>query len=1050
MNITELSVRRPVMMSMIYLLILIISMVFLTNLDIALYPSVDMPVISIIVSCTDAGPEEIESQVTKPLEDALSSVENLNTMTSLSENERVMIILEFNYGTDLDEAEDDIEAILSMQTRLLPDWVESTNVMQMNSLSSSTIVTLILRGNDSLANLQSIAEEDIQPLLERIPGVSEVDVFGGKESSYVIEVDQARMESYGLTLSEISSTISGGNRMISMGEITSEGKDYQLHADSRYKSIEEIEDTVIAVKDGYPVRVSDVATVGYDEDSGRRKSYVNGEEVVTMSISNTSDSSQMQVANQIIALLPELQDALPEGITLELKQDSTELIRSTMNEVYASAIEGVILAALVIFLFLRGIKTTIIICLSMPISIFITLMGMSLFDISINAMSMSGLILGIGMIVDASIVILENIYAIRLTGEKSVASAILGSKNMINAIVASTLTTLCVFFPLIIYRYDIGMFGVMFQDLIVTVCISLLSSLFVAVTLVPALSGSILRINTRTQKPLRNRMLKNIDLFMLKLEDRMREKYVSSLDYFLSHRLLLILLLVLLLIFSMSFIGDIGINLMPQSNTDDSVTMDLELEAGTSNSVTEACLFDMYSRILETLPEESYESITIEVGSSNTGTITVQLPDITEQKYSAKEVENLLRPLTQENAGESWLFSSGRGPVSSKPIKVKVLSTDIDASKDVIGEIESLLSSIDGIMDIDSNLSDGEPRIEISIDSSLAEEFGVSLSDVSTLIYQSVNGMTATTLSAIDSENSYDLGIRLRDEDVDSFEKLGSLLITTAQGEKVRLDSFVDFSYGENPSSIRREDKMRVNYVEADVAEGYDSSVIQKEVDRILEENLVLPEGVELEMDGDMATMTGYAPTLVMIVILALLLVYAVMAAQFESLTDPFIIFLTIPMVLIGVIWIHILTSNALSLFSIVGIVALIGVAVNNGIVLVDCINRLLKEGLDMRQACLEAARGRLRPILMTTLTTILGMIPLAFFPGDGAEMMQPIALTFVGGLLTGAFLTLYLSPVLYTIINRNKEKRIRHPESLENQLREFDMRRLKDLDSQL
>lgn len=1049
MTISELSVRRPVLMTMVYVLIMIIAAIFISNLDMALYPTVDMPVLSVVVSCEDAGPEEIEQQVAIPLENALSSVTDLDTMTSISSDGNCMVILEFDYSTDLDEAKDDVESMITRVTRQLPDWADTPTVIDFNAASNTTVVTLTLSGDRSLAELQSIADDDISPLLERIDGVAEVDTFGGSESEYQVNVDQNRLEAYDLSLQEVASALGASDSMVSIGEITENDYDYQLSADNRFNSLEEIENAVVAVRNGYAVKVSDIATISESTDRRVRRSYLNGEQVVTMLVSADSDSSETQVAKDVIASLDSIREVLPSDVILTLQRDSTEMIASTMSEVYSSAVEGVLLAALVIFIFLRGIKTTFIITISMPISILITLMAMSVFDISINSMSMSGLILGIGMIVDASIIILENTYTIRATGEKSAASAILGSKNMTTAILASTLTTLCVFLPLLIYRYDLGMIGMMFQDLIITVCISLTSSLFVAITLVPALCGSILKINTRTQKPLKNKVLRSIDNAMTRTEEAMKNGYARSLSYFLSHRLLLIMLLVLLLVYSLTYIGNIGLSMTPQMTTDDEVSLSLTLPAGTTNTVTSKEIFAMQDKIKEVLPADVYESISLEVGSSNEGSITISLPDITEQTMSASAVKDAIRPFLYDNPDADWTFSAGRGPSSSNAIDIEIKSEDTAKASAVASDIMSLLRTVDGIADVTTDLEDGDPRIDIIMDTDTAEQLGVTLSDVAAVLQNAVTGITATELSAISTDESYDLIVKLQDTDVDTLEKLGAITMDI-NGNQVRLDTFCTFGYSTSPSSIRREDKVQVNHVEATLLDGYDSSTVQASVDKTLDEKLVLPDGVEIADAGEMAQMAEYLPTLVQVIILALFLVYAVMAAQFESLADPFIIFLTIPLVIIGVIWIHITTDTAITLFSIVGIVALIGVAVNNGIVLVDCINRLLKGGMHMQDACLEAAKGRLRPILMTTLTTILGMIPMAFFPGDGAEMMQPIALTFVGGLATGAFLTLYLSPVLYTIINRKKEERIRRPDSLESQLKEFDMRRLRKLDEEL
>ena len=1034
-------------MTMVYVLICVICVVFLPRLDIALYPEVDLPVISVMVRCEDAGPEEIELQVTEIMEDALQSLQNLDTMTSVSREGMAMVILEFDYGTDLDEAADDVNTITSMLSRRLPDWAENPTVMRFDSMGSGSIMRLTLTGDRTEAELQYIAENTIQPLLERIDGVSQVNVYGGSPVEYTVEVDPNRLEAYNLTISQISSMIAARNIQSSGGEITQRGMDYQITADARYMTIQDIEETIVGYTTaGTPIYLQDVADVVEDTASGGRLSYLDGNEIVTINISNESDSNETTVAKTIREELPNIQAELDSDLTLSIQRDSTEMITDTMDEVVNSAIQGVILAAAIIFVFLRGIKATIIISLSMPICILITLMLMSVTGMSVNAMSMSGLILGIGMTVDASIIILENTYSFRMKGERSAVSAILGSKNMFTAICASTLTTICVFVPILIYKYDIGMIGIMFQDLVITVCISLFASLFVAVTLVPALCGSILKINTRTQKPLKWKPLRVIDDAMTRGEMHMRNAYVRVLDFFLDRKFLLILLLILLLIVSLIKFGDLGISLIPMSTTDDSVTLDLTLAQGTTQDVTKEYVFEMERKVLDTLPREAYESILTEV-ATNTGSIEISLPPITEQTYSVSDIQNMLRPLLNENPEADWIFSNMRSMTGSG-IQVAIHSDDTALSLETADQIVDILQTyVPQVENIETDLDNGAPKYSIEIDQQRAQDLGVTMSSLTQTVQAALSGVTATQISTFDNDTTYDLVVRIDEDQIQSVEDLESLMIPTSTGGTVRLDAVANLVEGTAPLSIMREDKERINHVSASILEGYAANEVQAAVDRALEEHLVLPEGVTLEQTGEMSMFAEYLPTMIMIIILALFLVYAVMAAQFESLIDPLIIFATIPLLMIGVIWIHVAMGQQFSLFSIVGIVALIGTVVNNGIVLVDCINRLVDQKVPVKQACLQAAYGRLRPILMTTLTTILGMIPMAFFPGEGAEMMQPLAVTFTGGIITGAFLTLLLSPTLYLIFNKRREKKFNDPDTLVNQLREYDMRRLKQID---
>lgn len=1041
MKLSELSVRRPVLITMVYGLLLVIAALFVTNLDIALYPTVERPVLSVMVNCNDAGPEEVELQVSKVLENSLGSVENLNTISSKSSSGRSQITLEFNYGTDLDEASDSITSLLSRVSGKLPDWADTPEIMRFN-MSSSSFMKLVISGSPDEDTLKAIAEDTVTPLLLRIDGVASVDVAGTGTKQYTVEVDPIRLASYDLTLNQVRAALASRNSQGTDGTITQNNIDYSVSFDERFLSTSDIEDTVVTTIDNVPIQVKDIAKLEIDSSTTFEERYLDGSSVVTLSLTGESDSNEATVGKAVRAQLSSINGELPEGIKLTVQQDTTTMIASTLNEVYKSALEGVLLAALVIFLFLRNLKATLIISLSMPISILFTLMAMSWFGISVNSMSMSGLILGIGMIVDASIIILENTYTYRQKNHGSAASAILGSENMSTAIVASTLTTLCVFIPLFIFKNKLEMIGIMFQDLIVTVCIAMIASLFVALTLVPALSGSILRLDTRVQKPLRSKPLQAIDSLYLRFESIMEKAYASALDYFLSHRLLLVVLLVLLLGFSLMHFSGVGLSLTPSMQTDDSVSLSVTLPPGTNKSMTRSVLFSLQAELMQTLPLDSYTQIMVNVGKTNTGSMEISLPDITEQQYSAAEIKRLIQPLLNSNPSAVWTFGASRGPGSSTPINISITGDDISAITETTNSIAAIIESfVSEATNVSTDLENGSPKINVQIQKDVANDLGISMDTINTTIDYALSGTTATTISTFSSDTTYSLVVAMDSDSMQSIDDLGNLLVSTSNG-KVRLDSFASFSTSKAPSSISRENKQRVNHVTASLEEGYSANEVQAKVQTALDENLLIPEGVSVGQSGDMKQFTTYGPTLAMIIILALLLVFAVMAAQFESMIDPFIIFATIPLLMIGVVFIHLTMGQNFTLFSIVGIVALIGVVVNNGIVLVDSINQLVAKRMPVRQACLNAARTRLRPIMMTTLTTVLGMIPLAFFPGSGAEMMQPIALTFIGGLVTGSFLTLFLSPVLYSVFNKRRENHYYDPNTLANQLELFDKER--------
>lgn len=1038
MTLSELSVRRPVLVTMVFVLISIVALIFIPRLDIALYPSVNMPFLMVSVTCNDAGPEEIEMQVAKILENQLGSVEGLKNITTTSQNGSCRAMLEFSYKTDLDDAADTVSNKLSSINRSLPDWAESPTMFRFDqSSSSSEILTLTITGPYSQDDLKTIAEDSASNLILRISGVGGVTVRGRDSSNYMVRVDASRLQALGLSLSQVSSALSARNKQGSGGSIEIGDMNYSFTLDDRFRSLDEIRDTVITTINNIEIKVSDVAEVLIESSDSGNMSYINGEPVVSISVTNNADSNASTVADAVINALDSINAELPAGVKLRVQRNNTTMISSTINEVYNSAVMGVILAALVIFVFLRGFKTTFIIALSMPISILITLMIMSISGITVNSISMSGLILGIGMIVDASICILENSYQFREKGFKPAVAAILGSKRMFNAIFASTLTTICVFLPVIIYKSDLGMMGMLFQDLIYTICISLFASLFVAVILVPALFG-VMRVNSRVQKPIKFALLRMIDKGMSSFELWMQNFYSKMLKYFLKHRLLFILLLVCLLVFSLGFLKNIGMSLAPQSSTDDSVSLNLTMPNGTVRRVYSEEVFRVEELIEKTLPKEAYESISARVSSSS-GSLQINLPDITQQKYSASEIKNMVSPLLNGNARATWSYSSGRGFGSGSAIDVEIHSNNSANAMEASNEISAIISSyVPDAYNISSDISNGAPKYSLIIDHDVASRMGISATTVLSAVQNALSGIKSTTLNTFSDTTTYKLTVEFEKNSISSLDDVGALLVQ-GKGGNVRLDSFVTFEKGTAARTIRRENKVRVNHVTASAREGVSTNVVQAAVDAALDEHLILPEGVTIEQRGEMSEFEEQTPIFVAIILVALVLVYAVMAAQFESLTDPFIVFSTIPMLLIGVVFIHLIMNQDFSFFSIVGIISLIGVVVNNGIVLVDSINYEVSHKVPIFEACQIVAKQRLRPILMTTLTTVFGMIPMAFFPGEGAEMMQPIAITFVGGMLTGAFLTLLLSPVLYSVFNKHKEKHFYDPDSRMNQLEEYD-----------
>ena len=1035
MDIAELSVRRPVLMVMVYVLICAIAAVFIPRLGIALTPSIEFPMLTVYTSYSNVGPEEIDNNVTKVITDQLSRIKGLKNVTSMSQTGSSRISLEFGYNCDLDEATNDVESAIARVTGRLPDGCGTPSVMKFD-MSSMPIMRLTVEGDLPINELKAIAEDTVSPFLERVDGVASVDVNGGAAKQIRIDVSVNRLEAYGLSLASISNALATRNFQLSSGEITQNGIDYEIITSEYFQNLDDIRQTILSTSNGAVIRVDDVATVYEQFERQGREVYINGTPGLYISVSNESGTNASTVSKGVHAVLDNINKSLPPGVKVNVASDDTTMIDATMNQVYSSVIEGIILAMIVIYFFLRNFKSTFIIGLSIPVCFLFTLLCMALFGMTINLMTMCGLILGMGMVVDSSIVILENIYNRRVEGYKPAVAAILGSKNMINAIMASTLTTVCVFVPMLIFKSDLEMMGQLFYEAIVTIVSSLVSSLFVAVTLVPALCGSILKLDNPNERPIKFKPLLVFDNAIEGIIKATENIYVKLLKFCLRNRFIVLTMVIFMMIYAITEFASFGMNFAPPSSADDQVNVTVTLPIGTNKKVVLEYLFE-FQEIVEKECAGAYKSIILNSGNSNSGSIQINLPELTMQTMKPAEIKAKLQPYLKSWSDVTVSFSSGRGMGGgAKAIDVKLISNDTVASRETADKIVDILKEIPALVDVATDFENGSPRYQMVINTEAAAACGVSVSAIAQEIRSAINGVTATTF--YDEGNEYDVIVAVPSDELVSTGDIGNLFINTANG-RMSLDNFVTYRESKAPQKIQRENGDRVNHVTAGLAAGVTATEAQALVEKAINEKIVLPESVDLAYGGDASDINSMGGTFIIIILLAVFLVFAVMAAQFESLVDPFIVFLSIPLLAIGVVAVYKFTGQQFSLYSVVGVVALVGIVVNNGIVLVDYINQLVDQKMPVFDACLESARSRLRPILMSTLTTVFGMVPMAFFPGEGAEQMQPVCITIVGGMMSGAFMTLFVSPIMYTLLNKRREKRFTDPNSLKNQLESYD-----------
>jgi HAE1 family hydrophobic/amphiphilic exporter-1 len=1028
MNIAELSVKRPVAVLMFYILICGIAAIFVPQLAVDMFPSTEFPLLTVSCSYPGAGPEEVERNITVPLEDALAGLKGLEEIDSTSYEGSSRIRLGYGYDKDMDEAADEVQSILNNMRNRLPSDASDPQLRQFD-MTSIPIMDIVITGNAPIEELKALGENIVKPMLERVPGVAEAGVSGGTDKIIEVSLSSNRLEAYGLTMSRVSSAMKSQNIQMTSGGITANGRDYLLRTDEEYRSLEEIGETIIttintpvngSINRSHVVRLADIARIYETYEEANSTVYVNGTPSVSVRVSDESDANSIQVAKGVSDAMDAINEALPRGIKVLIMSDQTSMTASSMNQVYKAAYQGIILAVVIIFLFLRSIKSTLVIAFSLPISILITLACMYFMGLTLNMMTMAGLILGVGMIVDCSIVILENIHRYRERGAKSRVAAILGSHEMLSAIIASTLTTLCVFIPIIIFKSELGMLGEMFEELVITVVISLICSLFVSITLVPSLCGGYLKLETRVQKPLKMKALRNIDNFMEGILVNMEQGYKKTLDFVLNNKFLILTLAGSLFVLSAVQFSGLGMNMSMRSTTDDRVSINLSMPEGTTGSVTEQNLFEMVDIIESEI--HGYENLIVRAGSSNSGSITITLPDPEDQEQTPAEIMQILRGYLTNFPSASFTLSAGRRWGSSTAVDVAIYSNDADLSERVANDIVSILQTIPDVIDPVSSLESGGPEWQIKIDKDRAYSLGVSVSSLGSEVRNLLNGTTATTFRINGEE--MDIRLILDKEDRSSLVDLNSIYVTGSNGRHIPLSNIATFEESRSPNSISREDRTRIIHVTADATASAAVSELQPLVESVIADQYIVPEGVRLDFGGEFRQIQEFNSSIIIIVALAIFLVFGIMAAQFESLLDPFIILFSIPLLLIGVSAIYQITGMPFTTYAAVGIVALVGIVVNNAIVLVDYTNTLRGRGVPLRKACLDAGVHRMRPILMTSLTTILGMVPMAFFPGQGAEQIQPIGQTMVGGLVSSTFMTLLVVPSVYYIFNKRIENR--------------------------
>jgi len=1043
MTISERCVNKPTTTFLIFLMSVLLGIYCVFKLPVDMYPDMDLPYMIVYTTYTGAGPEEVEQSLTRTMESSLSGLSGLKKMQSRSMTGMSLIILELNYGTNLDAAANEIRDKIDLVRSYLPDDASSPITIKMDP-SMMPIMSLSLKGSRTPEELRTYAEDVVQPRLEQLDGVASAYVSGGRERSINVDIPRDRLEAYGLSISTVAQLIGAQNVQSSGGTISSGETNYTIKTSGKYESLDDLRNTVISYKatsDGQlkTIRLRDVADVydGYKKES--TLAYLDGEPCIVLSIQKQSGKNSVTAAKNIRKAIPSIKEELPSDVDLVETSNTTDIIEQTINEVVNSVITGALLAILVLIIFLRSLKSTIIVGLSIPISVFITLMLMYFQGLTLNMISLAGLLLGIGMLVDNSIVVLENIYAYRQRDAKPRVASILGSQEMVMSITGSTLTSICIFAPMLMFKKTLGIMGQMFNDLAWTIIFSLTCSLLVAMCLVPVLTSKYLMIDKVDTSKKGEGKLANFTYALNgafnRFFERLDEKYSKGVAFVLHHRRASLLVLVAAFFLSIASIKLIGFIFMP-SSASNTVAVEFTLPQGTRIQATDDTMHEFENIATQELVGVKYVTMTVggtsmlSAGSeTNKGTITFTLYPPSERLPgydNEKTAKAKLRKHFNSFPGVDLAFAANANSASSSSdIKVVIKSDDLTLVRQYASMVEKLLKEKGGdyVQEVSSEQEDGLPEATIRVDRDKMYEFGLNIYSVGSEINGAINGTTASRYT--ERGKDIDVIVRLSEADKSRLDDLDSIsVVSSSTGMRIPLSSFAHYEETTAPVTIYRENQTRIINVTANRVEGMSLGVCQEGVKKLLADNIPKDDAVTVALGGSMEDVIEAVTNFGMIIIMAAFLVFVVMASQFESLLDPFIVILTIPLSFIGVIMIYALTGTQLNVVTIMGMLVLVGTIVNNGIVLVDYTNLLRKRGMALEEACIEAARNRLRPILMSTLTTVISLAPMAFFPGEGSQSMQPISLTVFGGMTFGSLMTLFIMPTIYFIFNNRRLKK--------------------------
>lgn len=1007
MKFAQTFIKHHVMTILLYILVVVFGFYSFQNLPLALMPSMEVPAAVVYATYPGAGPEDIEQQVTKKLEGAVAGLSGLDTLQSTSSENMAMLVIRFTNDTDMDQAMTDLRDKVAQVKSQLPDDASDPTVMSID-IDSMPVVSVALRGND-LASLQSIAEDEIQPALERLDGVASVDISGGYEQEIAVHTDASRLKGYNLTISSIGQQLGADNIAIPGGDLDNGSQTLAVRTDGEYSSIDDVKNALISLPAGGTVRLSQIADVSMQPKDQDAISKVDGEECIILSVNKQSGSNTVQIAELAKAEFDSLLKS-NDSLQWNIVMDQSDYINMTVDNAIQNIWMGVLFAAIVLFLFLRDFGATMAVTIAMPCCILFTFLIMNVLGITLNMMSLGGITLGVGMIVDNSIVVLENIFTYRADGYDRLEACTKGTGEVIGAVIASTLTTVAVFLPIALSG---GMAGMMFKEFCITIVALLLSSLIISVTLVPLLCYFLL--GSTKQKSVKPQGSGATPI----TEKPLSRAYRSSLNFLITHRWAGVALTVVICIVSVLSVSQAGMELIPEMDEGE-VSVTVSMPNGSTMEDTAAIEDRIAAIAVDTIPEleqiyYSTGSSTSIMSSSSGASVTISLVDLDQRDRSSADIAKQLRHDLQDIAGcELTVSTSSTMSMSTdSDISVELTGDDYDQLAETADDLANQISALPDAINVESSAGEQTPRVAVKINRENASRFGLSATAIGGLVRGELTGSTATTLRMNGEE--YDVTVA-GDEDVaTSLDALRSMQIPTMTGGTVPLSMVADVYTELSPQSIVRKNQKETVTITGESESG-DSNAIKAAVDDIVAK-YELPDGVEVgEGDTAASQIAETTGTLMLALAVAILLVYFILATQFNSFSLPIAIMLILPIGLLGSMIMLWPTGNHVSMVALLGVIILAGTVVNSSIVLIDYTLQRRQRGEDKNTAILNACPRRVRPVLMTAMTTILGLVPMVCSSGEGSEMMKPMGVVMMTGMVISTIATLFITPVYYSL----------------------------------